>query len=249
MAGFRASSGSAGASFIIFPTSQSEPVPLQHPPFTHDTTAVYPLSKHTRPPPIDEYSLRPINGFIDMRHLVMTLLLGSYLLAGSVLPAQAQEESSAELDKPPTWVQNFGKQLRASLESPEPKIKRDALQHITYFASFYGDNLDFSDTVPTLVELYRSDDDAQVRLFAVVALYAIGDDDGMQQVRSAMYQQKWPPRLQFVTMAALTSYYGAETFSMDREAAVMAENLMRHYLRPRVEVGPLEVVQPQMEQR
>ena len=184
-----------------------------------------------------------------MRHLVMTLLLGSYLLAGSVLPAQAQEESSAELDKPPTWVQNFGKQLRASLESPEPKIKRDALQHITYFASFYGDNLDFSDTVPTLVELYRSDDDAQVRLFAVVALYAIGDDDGMQQVRSAMYQQKWPPRLQFVTMAALTSYYGAETFSMDREAAVMAENLMRHYLRPRVEVGPLEVVQPQMEQR
>lgn len=184
-----------------------------------------------------------------MQHLVTTLVLSSWLLIGSVLPAHAQEKSSAELNQPPTWVENFGKQLRASLESPEPKIKRDALQHITYFASFYGDNLDFSDTVPTLVELYRNDDDAQVRLFAVVALYAIGDDDGMQQVRSAMYQQKWPPRLQFVTMAALTSYYGAETFSMDQEAAVMAKNLMRFYMQPRVEVGPLEVVQPQLQQQ
>jgi hypothetical protein len=35
---------------------------------------------------------------------------------------------------------------------------------------------------------------------------------------------------------------------MDREAAVMAENLMDYYTRPRVEVGPLEVVQPQQQQ-
>jgi hypothetical protein len=50
-------------------------------------------------------------------------------------------------------------------------------------------------------------------------------------------------------MAALVSHYGPETFAMDEEAAVMAENLMTYYLQPRVEVGPLEVVQPQMQQQ
>jgi hypothetical protein len=29
---------------------------------------------------------------------------------------------------------------------------------------------------------------------------------------------------------------------MDEEAAAMAENLMRHYTRPRIEIGPLQVV-------
>lgn len=158
--------------------------------------------------------------------------------------AQAQQMSETQPSPTvPAWVKNFGKQLKASLESPSPKIKRDALKHITYFASYYGENLDFSDAVPTLVKLYRTDDDADVRLFAVVALYAIGDEDGMQQVRASMHQQRWPARLQYVSMAALLSYYGPETFNMDKQAAQMAENLMDHYIRGEVTVGPLRVVE------
>lgn len=182
--------------------------------------------------------------------LLPCIMLSAIILFASIQPAEAQTRETAPDDQPvPTWVQNFGKQLHTSLESDNPFIKRQALQHITYFASFYGDEIDFSDAVPALVDLYQNDDDADVRLFSVVALYAIGDQDGMQQVRRSMYQQRWPPRLQFVTMAALVSHYGPETFAMDEEAAVMAENLMTYYLQPRVEVGPLEIVQPQMQQQ
>ena len=166
------------------------------------------------------------------------------LLFAVVVTAQAQEPVRATGTDVtvPTWVKTFGKQLKGSLESPSPTIKRHALQHITYFASFYGEDIDFSDTVPTLVQLYRRDDDADVRLHALVALYAIGDEDGMQQVRRSMYEQDWPPRLQFVTMAALATYFGPETFDMDEEAAGIASRLMDHYTRPQIEVGPLEVM-------
>jgi len=182
--------------------------------------------------------------------LFQSLLLSVIVLLVSVCTADAQTRETAPDDQPvPAWVENFGKQLHSSLESDNPFIKRQALQHITYFASFYGDGIDFSEAVPALVDLYQHDDDADVRLFSVVALYAIGDSNGMQQVRRSLYQQRWPPRLQFVTMAALVSHYGPETFAMDEEAAVMAENLMTYYLQPRVEVGPLEVVQPQMQQQ
>lgn len=178
------------------------------------------------------------------------VVLSAALLLASAVTVQAQERSETAEEQPvPTWVKTFGKQLKGSLESDNPFIKRDALQHITYFASFYENGIDFSDTVPTLVDLYRSDDDANVRLFALVALYAIGDERGMQQVRQSMYAQRWPPRLQWVSMAALVSYFGPETFEMDQEAAAIAQNLMDYYTQPRIEVGPLEVVQPQQQQQ
>jgi len=169
----------------------------------------------------------------------VVLILAVMLLGVGIAPAQ---ERSAEPPEPPAWVTNFGKQLKSSLESDDSQIQAQALQHITYFATYYEREIDFSDAVPTLVDLYRKDDDANVRLFALVALYAIGDEGGMEKVRRAMYGQNWPPRLQLVTLAALTSYYGPETFAMDEEAAAMAENLMRHYTRPRIEIGPLQVV-------
>jgi hypothetical protein len=50
-------------------------------------------------------------------------------------------------------------------------------------------------------------------------------------------------------MAALVSYFGPETFEMDQEAAAIAQNLMDYYTQPRIEVGPLEVVQPQQQQQ
>lgn len=178
---------------------------------------------------------------------VKSLALGVATASLIVCTARAQEPSKTKVDQSglpvaPAWVENFGKQLTASLDSDSPKIRELALRHIIYFASFYGDNIDFSDAVPTLVRLYREDDDADVRFYAVVALHAIGDERGMRQVRRSLHLQQWPPRLQFITIAALVSYYGPEYFKMDREAARLAEDLMKLYMRPQVEVGPLEVV-------
>lgn len=177
-------------------------------------------------------------------------LMGVVVMGLTAFPVRAQEAGSDATEQPvPAWVRTFGEQLKTSLESENPLVKRQALQHITYFASFYGEDIDFTSAVPALVDLYRQDPDANVRLFALVALYAIGDENGMQQVRSSLHTQRWPPRLQFVTMAALVSHYGPQTFEMDEEAATMAQDLMEHYLRPRIEVGPLEVVQPQAQRQ
>jgi len=175
------------------------------------------------------------------------LTLASILVGLAVLSVplatHAQNPSSPSPEKVPTWVKTFGKQLRAQLESDDPLIKRQALHHITYFASFYEEKIDFSDAVPALVDLYKNDDDANVRLYALVALHTIGDRKGMQQVRDALHEQRWPPRLQFVTLSALVDFYGADTFEMDREAATMAKNLIRLYTpEPRIDVGPMEVL-------
>jgi len=164
------------------------------------------------------------------------------LLFFSAVSVHAQEEVSAP-EEVPAWVKTFGKQLKGQLESKDPAIQSQALQHITYFSSFYQDQIDFSDAVPTLLDLYRKDDDANVRLFALVALHSIGDKRGMQEVRSSLYDQRWPPRLQLVTLAALVDHYGAETFEMDRRAAAMAKNVIKYYKpKPRIDLGPMEMV-------
>ena len=169
------------------------------------------------------------------------LLIAAVLFAPLTGRAQDRADSAGEPTSVPIWVQNFGKQLRTTLESGNPATRDQALQHITYFASFYEEEIDFSDAVPTLVDLYRNDNDANVRLHALVALYAIGDKKGMQQVRQSMHDQRWPPRLKLVTLAALVDYYGAESFSMDREAASYARRLIRYYTpKGDVEIGPLE---------
>jgi hypothetical protein len=180
------------------------------------------------------------------RCTIAVIAVAGLLLGVPVTQAQqGADEATLDEQPPPVWVQNFGKQLRQSLTSDNTFIRQQALHHITYFATFYEEKIDFSDAVPTLVEMYREDDDANVRLHALVALYAIGDEKGMRQVRSSLYAQRWPPRLQLVTLSALVDYYGPETFEMDEEAAAMARNLIKYYTpKPRVEVGPLEVVQP-----
>lgn len=175
-------------------------------------------------------------------HTSRLLVLGVVLLLFSAVTVQAQEQTSTAPEKAPAWVKTFGKQLKANLESDDPEIRAQALHHITYFASFYEEKIDFSDAVPTLVNLYRNDRDANVRLFALVALHTIGDEKGMREVRNSVAEQRWPPLLQFVSLSALVDYYGAETFSMDKEAQRMAERLIKLYKpKPGIEVGPLEV--------
>lgn len=101
------------------------------------------------------------------------------------------------------------------------------------------------------MDLFRNDNYANVHLYALVALYPIGDEKGMQQVRRAQDAQRWPLRLQLVTLAALVDYCGSETYPMDREAGEIARRLIRSYTpTPRIEVGPMETIEfeaPQME--
>jgi len=177
-------------------------------------------------------------------HTSRLLVLGVALLFFSAVTVRAQEQPVTAPKKAPGWVKNFGKQLQAQLESEDPAIKAQTLHHITYFASFYDEKIDFSDAIPALVDLYRHDGDANVRFFALVALHTIGEGQGMRKVRNTVSEQRWPPLLQLVSLSALVDYYGADTLSMDRDAARMAERLITLYKpMPGIEVGPLEVLE------
>lgn len=178
-----------------------------------------------------------------MTHVIPRSLVAlTFALLLLAAPVQAQEQTEEMPPEVPAWVETFGKQLAESLDSDNDAMKKQALQHIAYFANFYEGELDLSDAIPSLVELYRNDDDADVRLFAVVALHAIGGREGMRQVRRSLPAQQWPMPLQFVSLAALISHYGAEEMAVDPQTVRLAEELLEMYVRPRVEVGPLEVV-------
>lgn len=155
-------------------------------------------------------------------------------------PTRAQAPDST-IARVPVWAQHLGEQLDTELASPSEDVRRAALQHTAYFASFYGDALDLTATLPELLEIYRSADDEQSRLLAVAALHAIGDESAMQELRNSVdldFDGGDRMRLQFVTMAALADYYGPGTFRGDDQAIRLARSLMDYYLSPRVVVEP-----------
>lgn len=153
-------------------------------------------------------------------------------VAGSV---RAQVDSTVA--KAPIWVEQLGAQLGESLDSPSEAVRHSALQHITYFAYFYGDDLDLSNAVPTLLKTFMEDDDERCQLMALAALHAIGDADAMQTVRSHVVRQE-SPQVQLVTLAALMEHYGEATFEGDERVADLAKKLFDYYTSPRVIVAP-----------
>ena len=85
--------------------------------------------------------------------------------------AQAQNvRVSADPSVPAVWSEFIGTQLSSLLESPSEETKTKALEQVIYFASFHGDRLDLTETVPVLLKIYKNDADERCRLAAILFL-------------------------------------------------------------------------------
>jgi hypothetical protein len=122
------------------------------------------------------------------------------------------------------WSANLGDQLARSLVSPVPAIKAQALHQTTYYAQFHGAEIDLTATVPALIAIYEKDASEEARVAAVAALYALGDENGMQRLRAAVRIQP-SAQVRLAALGALMDYYGPATFAGDAELAAMAREL------------------------
>lgn len=192
-------------------------IPVSHSQTNHPMVNTMKAQCHSRSSPL----LQGITGRVAslgqfVKTGVLVLLLGSFA-AG----AHAQVIRAEEPAEPPRWTQAIGYQLAELLVSPIDEQRSQAFQLTAYYARSRPE-LDLEPTVPVLVEIYKGDAEERYRLAAVGALHAIGDENGMQQVRRLVY---WQPsgRVQNVSLAALVDYYGPQTFKGDEVAAALAE--------------------------
>lgn len=152
----------------------------------------------------------------------LCVLFMSTLLAGGTLgtaSAQSAHDSEATTEDGETVVQ-----LTEMLASPIAEERDQAFQQVTDFA-YRRPEIDLSPTVPVLVDIYKNDPDKTYRLAAVAALYVIGDEIGMEEVRQRFLKEP-SVIVQYVSLTALLDHYGPQVFSEDAEAAALARNVL-----------------------
>lgn len=179
-----------------------------------------------------------------MKRIQRFALLFMLVFMLGAVQAEAQVRPDTLAVRVPVWAKYVGEQLTKELDSPDPDVRASAMQHLAYFASFYGHALDLKAAVPKLLEIYENDKDVRNRLFALATLHAIGDEDAMQKIRTHVTTEE-SPTVQIVTLAALMDHYGPATFEGDRETARLAKELFDYYTQPRVIVGPPVVLEPE----
>lgn len=115
-------------------------------------------------------------------------------------------------------------ELIQMLRSPDEGQRDSAFGRVTDLA-YRSSEINLAPLVPILVDIYKNDSDSGYRLAAVSALYAIGDEAGMKQVRKRALQE--PSLLvQYVSVSAVLDYFGPTAYGTDAEAVKLARNVL-----------------------
>lgn len=145
------------------------------------------------------------------------------LAALSCTAFTARAQPVHHLSQEAAWQLRVGEQLAHVLASPTADARAQGLAVVNRYAYL---DVDLSPAVPALVSIYRNDPNDQARIAAAVALQAIGDENGMQQLRAAVGAQT-SPRVQRASFAALLTHYGPSTFADDPAAIATAKELQK----------------------
>ena len=152
-----------------------------------------------------------------MKYIGMYLLM---FILSLVFPARANAQVPVTQDMPlvnqyiadsyehrsAAWWNALGRQLTLSVDVPAEQIEEAALQNIIFFATHHGEKVKLSDAVPALLAVYRNHDQVAVRIMALAALHAIGDEGAMQQLYRIV-EDETSDRVRHVTTAALQDHY------------------------------------------
>ena len=105
------------------------------------------------------------------------------------------------------------KALRAehleALESTEPEIRAQAMQNVIFLARYHGHRISFRSAAPALFQIFQHDDVECLRLMAVSAIVAVGDEETVRQLAMALHREE-SERVQHAARTALANDY--ETF-------------------------------------
>ncbi len=131
-------------------------------------------------------------------------LLAALLLA-LTLPASSHAQTSYDAQSP-AWWQQLEQQIITSLGSPAERIREQALQHVVFFATQYGDKVDFYEAVPRLLRIYDGGESEARRVMAVAALHAVGTEAAMAGLQVRLRSER-SERVRHLARLALADYY------------------------------------------
>jgi hypothetical protein len=126
------------------------------------------------------------------------------LMIGFASMAQAQDRPYD--DKGELWWTNLNAQLAEGLKSPIRDVKVQTMRHIIFFAANYPDKADMRLSVPQLLDIYDNDDKEELRVLALAAIDAIGEDYAMRYLVDRVEQER-SAKVERLTRSVLAAYY------------------------------------------
>ncbi|GIV59992.1 MAG: hypothetical protein KatS3mg043_1081 [Rhodothermaceae bacterium] len=108
------------------------------------------------------------------------------------------------------WWSNLEAQLTTSLDSPVEQVRDTALRHVIFFATYYGDRVDFTVAAGKILDVYEHERHEGRRMMALSALHAIGSRPAMERLHELVRQEP-RGRLHQLTLAVLADYFARQT--------------------------------------
>lgn len=142
-------------------------------------------------------------------------------------PAEATLEilTSHDLsDMPQKWWNELAAHFDEQLLKNGPE-REEAMRSIIFLATYYPDKANFERNTTELYNIYRFNRDEGMRVMALAALYAIGDDSAMRLIAyHAPYMRVAPwedsDLVRHVTEAAIMQYYGTPNVTVQPPKAI-----------------------------
>lgn len=138
------------------------------------------------------------------RFIGYTLASALVLMLGFASVAQAQDRPYDDKDE--VWWGRLEMQLADALESPISQVKVQTMRHIIFFAANYPDKVDMGLSVPKLLDIYDYGEKEELRVLALAAIDAVGEEYAMQHLVAKVEREK-SKRVHRLTMAVLADYY------------------------------------------
>ncbi len=138
-----------------------------------------------------------------MKRLSAYLFVFAVALAGTT-SAFAQEAETSVATKHAQEGAQLSRQLILALDSPIDQIKLEALQLINFLGAFHSD-VDLTEAVPKLIEIYEIDATEGYRILALTGLHAMGERSVMRYLSETVRTER-SPRVRALTLAALADY-------------------------------------------
>ena len=143
-----------------------------------------------------------------MKRLSAYLFVFAVALAGTT-SAFAQEAETSVVTKNAQEGAQLSRQLILALDSPIDQIKLETLQLINFLAAFHSDEVDLTEAVPKLIEIYEIDATEGYRILALTGLHAMGERSVMRYLSETVRTER-SPRVRALTLAALADYNAKE---------------------------------------